>query len=269
MLKGSLVSKINIQHPVITINSIAENKDKKRKIQADDYINKIKSSNNFKINQVMIYNGEVYFNNNQTPNSFNLYIKNINAKFNNIQNISNKQGLMSSFSLAAKAMDDADLSISGKFNLTSKTPAFQIKASLKELSLPKLNPFLKEYTKLKTEQGTFTLFFEAVAANGRIKGYAKPFVKNLVIAKQQDASLGQKIYEGAVSAANKILKNQEQKTTASQIKISGKIDDPDVSALYVLKYLLYHAFIQSLLPSVDNKVSMNDVIYPEKTKEKK
>ncbi len=263
LLKGKLVGKINIQHPIITIIDTSAPGKKKQQIQISEQSIKIfKSLMPLDINQTIVNNGEVYFKNNQVRNPFNIYLKNLNMTLKNMQNIGRKTGLVSTLSLKCKIMDNADFVIQGKFNPSIKTPTFYVQASLEELELPKINSFLKKYTNVKTKSGSFSLFFEAAAASGKIKGYAKPFVKNLQIEEEKNANLGQKIYEGAISIAYKILKNNEQKSTATQINISGKIDDPNISLFSIIGNLLYHGFIQALIPSVDNKISMEDINYP-------
>lgn len=270
LLKGKLVGKINIKHPVINFIDTPTSSENKQQAQiSEESIKIFKSLMPVVINQATVSAGEIYYKNNQAKPAINLYIKDINITLKNIQNIDGENGLVSSFSLYAKAMESGNLTVQGKFDPLQKIPTFYVKASIKGLSLPELNTYLKKYTDIKTSSGSFSLFFEASAAQGRIKGYAKPFVKNLQIQKEKNSSLGQDIYEETIAAAYKLLKNPKQKSVATQINLSGKIDDPNASVFPLIGYLLHHAFIQALLPTVDNKFSMKDIVYPEKNQEKK
>lgn len=145
---------------------------------------------------------------------------------------------------------------------------FQIKnltLSIKSLPIPKINSFLKHYVDLKAKSGNFSLFLETRAANGKISGYAKPFLDDLVVDTQENGSAFHQIYTKSAVIIAKVLENSQQKSVATQINFSGKIDDPNVSILSIIFYFIHHGFIQALLPKIDQKISMEDVQYPEES----
>ncbi len=255
LFKGKLAVKIRANRPVITIVDISEDQKRKEKIPQNKNINKnFKSFAPPNIIQITVDNGAIYYKKEQIEHPFTIYLKKMNVNYH-------YRGSDSTFDLTARAMDSGDLSVNGKFNPLVKTPTFYIKLSIKELSLPKINDFLKQYTDVKTKTGSFSLFLEVAGAHQKITGYAKPFVKNLKIEEEKNAGLGQKVYEGAISLANNILKNVDKKSTATKIKFSGDIDDPDISIFSLIGYFIRHGFIEALLPSVDNSLSMHDIIY--------
>lgn len=252
LIHGKPAGNIKIDNPIINI-----------KIQPGDQeqpldINQLWSESRkylfpHNINLVEIHNGSLLLTNVDKDFLFTFNIKQIEFKLEN-----------SRFEMKGKAMENANVNIKGRYNSFAKSPTFQIKASLQSLNLLKLNPFLEHYTSLKAKSGNFSLFFEASAANGKITGYAKPFLKNFEVEKREDDSAIQKIYESVVSTTAKILKNPEKQSIATQVKIKGNIDDPDADTLSIIFYLFHHAFAQALIPKIDQKTSMQDVTYPPK-----
>ncbi len=109
--------------------------------------------------------------------------------------------------------------------------------------------------------GQFSLYGEAAAAKGQIKGYAKPFLKDLKIGHPKNESVLNGIVNGVATVAAKILEDNDTKTIATKVNISGVIDNPDTSILSIIGYLLKHAFIQSLLQQLDSSIGIRDVIY--------
>ena len=106
------------------------------------------------------------------------------------------------------------------------------------------------------------------AANGKINGYVKPFIKNLKIGNAKNNNPIQAIINGGAAIIAKALKNSQQKNIATKINISGEIDDPDTSILSIIGYLIRHAFIQSLLPQIDKSVKLQNVHWNNKKKNK-
>lgn len=262
LFKGKLVAKIVLQRPIITIFDIDDNQKNTQTMKISEQSIKIfKSLLPININEIIVQDGTFYFKNNQSKNPFNLYMKKINISIKNIQNIKHQpQELTAILNLNAHVMDSASLSINLKFNPAINTPTFYLKSSLEELSLPQINSFLRKYTDLETKAGIFSFYLEAIAKQGKINGYIKPFLKNLEIKKEKNESLSQKIYEDAVSIAHNILKNPSQETTATKINITGDIDDPDVSILSIIRYLLSHGFIDALLPEIDDRLPRQNII---------
>jgi hypothetical protein len=92
-------------------------------------------------------------------------------------------------------------------------------------------------------------------------GYAKPFLKNLQISPAKASNPIEAIYDGALVVISKIVTNHKQNTIATKINISGNIEDPNTNIISILGYILSHAFIQALVPSVDHDVKMQDIFY--------
>jgi hypothetical protein len=69
-----------------------------------------------------------------------------------------------------------------------------------------------------------------------------------VLQPEQDQSLGQKIYEGVVGGVATVLRNQPRDQVATEVDLSGPIENPDASTLQIVGNLVQNAFFQAILP---------------------
>jgi hypothetical protein len=97
--------------------------------------------------------------------------------------------------------------------------------------------------------------------DGKFKGYVKPIIKDLDVVGPEDKSdnIFQDIWEFIVGGVGVILKNQEKDQVASMIRIEGNFNDPQTNILDAIWELLRNAFIQALIPSIDNVININTV----------
>lgn len=262
LFKGKFVGEIEAYRA--SLNFVTEPDAENEQLTINQrWLEIVKSLFPVNINQVTVHKGAIFLKSFHGDPPFSIYLKEIELQIKNMQNAQRlKKGLLSSIGLTAKGMDDVDVKVTGKLDPFARTPTFYLTASVQTLPLTEINSFLKHYVDVKAKTGTFSLFLEIAAANGKITGYAKPFLKNFTVAAEKEASPLHQLYTGAVAVAANILENRQQKSVATQINFTGKVDDPDISTLSIILYFLQHGFIQALLPQIDRKVSMEDVQYP-------
>jgi hypothetical protein len=259
LLQGSLVAKIVTEHPII--HFVADTNNEQLTIDKQ-WLVIVKTLFPLNINKLTANNGEVYFEDFHGDPPFKTAMKNVHLEIDNMQKTYNTGTLLlSTFKLTGKPMGAGDFWAEGKYNPFIKTPTFYIKVKLVDLEVRNIKNFLKHYTKVDVSSGIFSLYGEVAAADGKIKGYAKPFIKNLKIGDPKEHNPINVIYNGAAAVVAKVLENSKKKTIATDIKIEGNINDPNKSVLSIIYYLLRHAFIQALLPQIDHSIEMRDVTY--------
>lgn len=260
LLHGNFVGKIIVQHPVI--NFVDDPQGKNEQLTIDQqWLKIVKSLFPLNINQVAAHDGQIHLRSFSGKPPFDIYLKNAEFQLKNMQKTTqeNKQ-LSSSYEFSANTMDGGQVSAGGQFDPFAQSPTFKLKAELKSMDVIALRAFLQHYTSIGVERGTFSLYVETAAADGEITGYAKPFIKNLKIGTRTNNPI-EALYNGAVAVLAKVLENSDKKTIATRVNLHGNIQDPDVSTLSIIGYLLRHAFIQALVPQIDNTVKMQDVYY--------
>ncbi|MCD6046788.1 MAG: hypothetical protein K0S08_435 [Gammaproteobacteria bacterium] len=263
LLHGLFVAEIQFDEP--QVNFVIDPKGKAEQLTIDqEWQNAVKALFPLNFNEIIIHHGSLHFQSFTSSPPFDLFLKNIEATVTNLEDRSRsqKEGLSSSLLANANTMDGAPVKLEIYFDPFAKQPTFKLNASLEKMSIKDTNNFLQHYTKIKVQQGRFSLFVEAAAANGKVKGYAKPIFKNLSIVEPKSDNPVEALYKGAVKVVTKILENPSTKTVATKIEVAGDVEDPNVSLLSAIANILRHAFLQALLPQIDHTVDIGDVISP-------
>lgn len=267
LLKGALVSQIRIDQPHLNFVIDPNGNEQQLTISAQ-WRDIVKAIFPLYINHMVVHNGELSFRSFTSKPPFNLYFKQVNAELTNLRNVTKSSDkLPSSLNVKAQTMDGAPFNLQVDFDPFKKSPTFKLVSELKQMQVPAANNFLRHYTKLDIKQGSFSLYVEVAAANGKVNGYAKPLIKNLQVTEpnKNDLSPIEALYKGAVQVIANILENPETKKVATKVNIYGNIDDPDMSIWSIISNLLKNAFIQALLPQIDHSVKMKDVNLSNKT----
>lgn len=260
LLHGKLVAQISADRPAVNFVTDPAGKNEQLTIN-DEWRNAVKALFPLNFNKIKVSDGTLHLRSFSGQPPFDLYLKNINGEINNLRNVErSQQRLPSSLLLKANSMDGAPLAMEMYFDPFSKQPTFYLKVTLENMSIKEANGFLHHYTKIDVKQGLFSLYIEAAAKKGEIKGYAKPFIKNLEVTDSNESKTPiEALYKGALQIVAKILENPQKKTVATQINISGSIENPDTSIWSIIGNLLSHAFLQALLPKIDNTVDIRDI----------
>ena len=89
---------------------------------------------------------------------------------------------------------------------------------------------------------------ELQAENGQLEGYARPVLDNVAILDlSEDGEEGvlSAAWEAIVGALGQIFRNQPEDRIATEIEISGNLDNQDVSAWQAFVSILRNAFIEA------------------------
>jgi len=138
---------------------------------------------------------------------------------------------------------------------------FVLNAEIKNTNLVLLNDFLKAYGNFDVNRGTFSLYTEMAAKDGNFLGYVKPIITDLKVLGSQDRhdSFFHKIWESLVGVAGFVFKNQNKDQLATKVTIKGNFKNPQTNTLDAIWEVLRNAFIQALMPSIDNEINLNSV----------
>jgi hypothetical protein len=242
LLKGALVGEIEVLGPELNFVQAPPGAGPKAKREQGQtgidaaWTDKVKDLFPFEINRFRIREGQVHYR-------------------------ANPKDLPSEFHATGRAMGHAGLKVDMKLAPLADDPTFDLNAELTGLKLPELNDFFKAYAKVDVEGGTFNLYTEAAAADGRFKGYVKPLMKDLKILDSDDADDGplKLMWEAAVAGVTELLENQPKDQTATQIPLAGSFENPKAGIWPTVGSLLRNAFLQALRPSLDRTIALGDV----------
>ena len=148
-----------------------------------------------------------------------------------------------------------------KMDALARKTKFDMNAEIKNANLVQLNDFFKAYGNFDVNKGSLCLYTEFAAKDGKYKGYIKPIIKDLDVIGPEDKkdNFFQKAWETIVGGAGKVLENHKKDQVATKVPIEGSFTGSHTDVIEAIWELLKNAFIQALMPSVDNQINLNSV----------
>lgn len=260
LFKGSLVGELVFEEPKLLFT--------KDKAEIGDVA---KDTNDFKkvlndfmplrVNRFEIRNGSIHYIDNTASPKVDVALEQTNVLATNLTNVVNSNtALPSTVSADAKAYE-GELVLNMKLNALADQPTFDMNAELKNTNLVLLNDFFTAYANVDVNKGTFGLYTEFAAKDGKFNGYVKPIIKDLDVVGKEDKhdKFLQKVWEGAIGTVGVIFKNQRKDQVASKIPIKGDFNDPSIKTLSAIWELLKNAFVQAIMPQIDQQININSV----------
>jgi hypothetical protein len=131
-----------------------------------------------------------------------------------------------------------------------------LSARVENADMARMNNFVHDYGGFNVAAGEMSVFTELKVANGAVTGYVKPLFRDVQVGTPEGQpeptkTFGQRLYQGAVGIAAKILKNRPRKEVATVVTITGRADQPIYSMWSAAGHLLQNAFIKAILPGFD------------------
>lgn len=266
---GSIVGELEFDSPVLIFT--------KDKVELSD-VNKdttdlrklLKDFMPLKINRFEVFNGDLHYADNTSTPKVDVALKQTHILALNLSNVTDDKIALPSTVIANALVYEGTLTFDLKLNALNEHPTFDMNAKIKNTNLVLLNDFFKAYGNFDVNKGTFGLYTEIAAKNGKFKGYVKPFIKDLDVVGPQDKrdNFFNKIYEHIVGAAGVIFKNQKENQIATKIDLEGDFKNPKTKVIDAVWEVLRNAFIQALIPRIDNEISLKSVVSA-KEKDKK
>ena len=221
-----------------------------------------------KLNRVEIKNGEIHFRNPNRKPPVDIYLSKISATATNLSNTRDlKNELPAGVRAESTTLGGGGLNFQLQFNPLSEDPTYQLDTALTNVDATALNDFLKAYGKFDIQHGVFSLFTSVAAKDGNYEGYFKVFFHDLKVfswEKDKDKNVLEIFWQAVVGTVATVLKNQPKDTLAARVPISGSYKGSKVGIWSGVGTLLQNAFIQSLSPKIDEKMTVEKVEKQEK-----
>lgn len=256
IFKGRIVGEIYMENPVL---NFVKGKHKNEDVKADtaDFQDVLKALMPLTINHFQINNGQIHFIDKYSSPSIDVPMKNIQVTADNLSNANDSNKVLPSTIKATADLYEGKFNMNVKLNVLEKKPTFDLNAGIENINMVYLNNFFKAYGKFEVEKGNLGLYTEFAAKDGAFKGYVKPIIKDLKVAKE--GTFGQIVWENIISGAALILNNYKRDQVATKVPIEGRFDDPETGLWTAISYVLKNAFVLGLQPSVDNDIDLGKV----------
>jgi len=248
LVRRMIQANVYVGHPVIHLVRPSE----PAKEAEESLAQKLRGMVRFNINHLEVKDGEIHYIDSSTQPNLDIALTDIEVHARDLRNTASREALPADVSVKAKALGTGTLELSLKAAPLKEEPTFELKHELKGVELVKLNDLLDAYAKLKLKSGVFGLYAEAAGKDGKFIGYAKPFVKDLVVDKTRGGDVGKEAWAVVVSAVKWLVENKRKDDIATKIPIEGTFEDRKVGLWAAVGGILKNAYIEALSPSLES-----------------
>jgi Domain of Unknown Function (DUF748) len=185
---------------------------------------------------------------------YRLFIGDVAVRVRNISNQST-EGL-GNIELTGKFMGTGPTVVKANYRPAQPTPNLDLQVRITETDLKRMNDFWKAHGGFDVVAGQFSFYCELRVKDGMLRGYVKPLLKDVDVydpAQDRKKNVVRRAYEAVVGALSTVLENQPRDEVATRIDISGRIDDPQVSAVEAAVRLVQNAFFKAILPGFERR----------------
>lgn len=200
LLKGALVAECVLWSPDVNLVQ-ATSKDASQLGQGVDWHRQLEALSPFRFNTIQVRDGAATFRAPGIRTEDALKASDIEGEITNMTNVAGSgQAAFAGFEATATVLDSGTAAVSGRANPLAPTPTFDVNLTVKNVQLPEVNPWLREYIKADAERGDFELYTEIAAADGRFRGYAKPILREVDIYRsgEPEENPFKRLWEGIV-----------------------------------------------------------------------
>lgn len=261
LLRGSLVSEGVFQNPDLNFVQ-GETEQQSQTGKGVSWGDRLEELFPFRFNTVTVHNGTVTFRAPGISTADAMKATKVEAEVTNLTNVADKgKETFADFRATAEVLDGGAARINGSVDPLDAKPTFDVNLQVRNVKLPQVNPWLRQYIKADAEAGDFELYLEIAAADGKFQGYAKPVLRNVDIysSEEPEENVLKRLWEGLVDFAANVLENDEKEQVAARIPFTGTIDNPETSILETIVSVLRNGFVSAFARSLEGSISVRNV----------
>lgn len=270
IFKGEIVSEIIMTRPEI-IYVFEDQKEEPTDADFDDWTKALTDLVPIDINNFEVINGKVAFVEVTAEPTIDLHMDKLNLQATNLRNIVQKERtLPSDLHATAVSIGDGEFKMEGKMDLVKQIPDMDVSFSLENASVTALNDFTNHYAGIDFAEGNFNIFSEIAIADGYLKGYIKPLLKDSkLISKEQDKFFD-RLWEGFVGFFKFVLKNKGNNTLATKVPIEGDLTKVNSKVWPTVWNVFKNGWIKAFKNVVDDDITFEDAeVEADKKEDKK
>lgn len=256
IFKGRIVGEVEMADPVLNfVKGKHQNEDVKQ--DTTDFNEVLKKLMPLTVNHFRITKGQIHFRDPYADPAIDVPIRNIDVQADNLSNVSDSSKALPAAIRATGDVYGGSLHLDVKLDPLEKKPTFDLNAGLDGIDMVNLNPFFKKYGKFEVETGSFGLYTEFAAKDGAFKGYVKPLIKEMKVAKE--GNFAQIAWQSLIQGVDNLLENNKTDKLATKVPVQGRFENPESGLWTAISYVLRNAFVFALQPSVDNTIDLGKV----------
>ena len=262
LLQGSLVAEAHFYQPKLNLVQSANQKQEQLGTE-EDWHDRLEELFPFRFNTIEIHDGTATFRTPGIATNDALTARHLNGIITNITNaVETEKDSFAEFRLTGKVLGGADAWAYGSAEPFSKRATFDLNMAVENVSVPQLNPWLREYVKTDAKSGDFDLYLEIASSNGRYEGIAKPMLKNVEFLSAEELPEEnplKNLWSATLQMAAEVFENQPRKQVAAQVPFNGTVQGSQTDLLATLGSVLRNAFVSAYTRSLEDRISLDDV----------
>ncbi len=271
LFDGEIVAEIDMYSPeVIYILEDQETTPTEGEADIDDWTKALTDIVPLEINNFEVYDGKFAFVELESDPNIDLQIDKIRLTAKNLRNVKETERVLPSpVNATGISIGGGAVKLDGNVNIIKEIPDMNINFSLENANVTALNPFTRHYAGIDFEEGNFSMFSEIAIADGYLKGYIKPLLKDSKLIGKEDGILGV-LWEGLVGFFKFILKNQGTDTIATRVPIEGDLNNAQAGVWPTIFNIFENAWISAFKGDIDDDIDFEDAFNdPNLSKEEK
>jgi uncharacterized protein YhdP len=261
LFRGSVVSEATFLQP--ELNLVQAKSEKESQLGDEENWNaRLEELFPFRFNTVQVREGTVRFLAPGISTGDAITARRVNGAVSNLTNVlQSGKRTFADFRITAQVLDGSPAVVAGSVDAFAAQPTFDVNMEVKDVELPKVNPWLREFIKADAEAGRFELYLELAASEGKFAGYAKPILQDVDLYRsgEQEESALKRVWEGLLDFAAEVLENDQADQVAARIPFSGTIQNPQTSLFATISSVLRNAFVSAFARSLEGSITLRDV----------
>lgn len=261
LMHGRFVSEAEFYGPEVNLVQ-GKSKQDSQLGQDENWNRRLEELFPFRFNTIRVVDGKVRFLAPGIETRDAITARHVDGVVSNLTNVvETGKETFADFRISADVLDGAPARVSGSVDAFAAQPTFDVNMEVKQVQLPKVNPWLREYIKADAEAGNFELYMELAAADGKFKGYAKPIMEDVDIYRSGEPEKNplKRLWEGFLDFAANVLENPEADQVAARIPFTGTIKNPETSLFATISSVLRNAFVSAFARSLEGSITLRDV----------
>lgn len=248
---GAILASVSAENAELNFLD-AKRADKRQTGKGTNWLDVLEELLPTTLHRVEVHNSRMTFQNFDTDPQIDVRAEGINILVTNLTNVKDQDGRrVATARLDARVLEGAPLIAQARFDPFDFND-FVFAAEMHEIDLTRVNDLTSNYAKVDFASGHGSIFVELTAQDGRLSGYIKPLLEDVDIAsweqdvKQQGDNPLRLLWEGAVGFFKTLFTNAESKQIATQIDVTGTIDEAKINSWGAVFGVIRNAFVQAV-----------------------
>ena len=222
-----------------------------------DWYEEVKGLLPLRINRIEIIQGQITYKDYTTQPMVDVSVDSLDMIVKNLTNVIDAQKkLPASLKGTGIVAKSGSFDVEAQMDILQEVPDLDLNLKIENVALPSLNDYLKAFTNTDARDGKFSLYTEIILNDGNIEGYVKPVLENIDLIKwnKEEEPFIDKVWESIVGGVAELFENQPKDRLATEVPLSGNIEDLDAGIGVTLWNVVKNAFIEALNKELNNSL---------------